>query len=263
MTSSAAPSSRPTRSADIESITTIIAWGAQVVSVIVSNHVLDASTLVPPSFTDSSSPDVSLNLVSLVRTMNGVILILAVIGFITAFYVVAADNKMGGAVLSVALAGISLSVSLTIGCLVTAEASNPSAWIYLVNVLPAVVLLVSAATLHRHASTPEVAQYGGTCPSGRGHPARSGTGLPSPTASKVPGCTRMSPAARGSPRRRTRLRTAPAGRPRRRPRARPGPGRGGARRRRRRAGHCRPRRAGRHRWCPGAPRRRPRPRRPR
>ena len=29
MTSSAAPSSRPTRSADIESITTIIAWGAQ------------------------------------------------------------------------------------------------------------------------------------------------------------------------------------------------------------------------------------------
>ena len=158
MTSSAAPSSRPTRSADIESIITIIAWGAQVVSVIVSNHVLDASTLVPPSFTDSSSPDVSLNLVSLVRTMNSVILVLAVIGFITAFYVVAADNKMGGAALSVALASISLSVSLTIGCLVTAEASNPSAWIYLVNVLPAVVLLVSAATLHHHTSTPEKAQ---------------------------------------------------------------------------------------------------------
>lgn len=90
--------------------------------------------------------------------MNSVILILAVIGFITAFYVVAADNKMGGAVLSVALAGISLSVSLTIGCLVTAEAPSPSAWIYLVNVLPAVVLLVSAATLHRHTSIPEVAQ---------------------------------------------------------------------------------------------------------
>ena len=89
--------------------------------------------------------------------MNSAILILAVIGFITAFYVVAADNKMGGAVLSVALAGIALSVSLTIGCLVTAEASNPSAWIYLVNVLPAVVLLVSAATLH-HRSTPEVAR---------------------------------------------------------------------------------------------------------
>ena len=65
---------------------------------------------------------------------------------------------MGGAVLSVALAGISLSVSLTIGCLVTAEAPSPSAWIYLVNVLPAVVLLVSAATLHRHTSIPEVAQ---------------------------------------------------------------------------------------------------------
>ena len=59
------------------------------------------------------------------------------------------------------------------------------------------------------------------------------------------------------------LRTAPAGRPRRRPPARPGPGRGDARHRRRRAGRCRPRRAGRHRWCPGAPRRRPRPRRPR
>ena len=82
MTSSAVPSSRPAQSADIESIITTIAWGAQVVSVIVSNHVLDASTLVPPSFTDSSSPDVSLNLVSLVRTMNGVILILAVIGLV-------------------------------------------------------------------------------------------------------------------------------------------------------------------------------------
>ena len=150
MTSSAVPSSRPAQSADIESIITIIAWGAQVVSVIVSNHVLDASTLVPPSFTDSSSPDAGLNLVSLVRTMNSVILILAVIGFITAFYVAAADNKMGGAVLSVALAAI--------GCFVTAEASNPSAWTYLVNVPPAVVLLVSAATLHRHTSTPEMAQ---------------------------------------------------------------------------------------------------------
>ena len=158
MTSSAAPSSRPTRSADIESITTIIAWGAQVLGIIVSNHVLDASTLVPPSLSDSSSPDAGLNLVSLVRTMNSVILILAVIGFITAFYVVAADNKMGGAVLSVALAGTSLSVSLSIGCLVTAEAPSPSAWIYLVNVLPAVVLLVSAAIIHRHTSIPEVAQ---------------------------------------------------------------------------------------------------------
>ena len=158
MTSSAAPSSRPTRSADIESITTIIAWGAQVLGVIVLNHVFDASSLVPPNFSDSSSPDVGLHLVSLARMMNSVILILAVIGFITAFYVVAADNKMGGAVLSVALAGISLSVSLTIGCLVTAETSNPSAWIYLVNVLPAVVLLVSAATLHHHTSTPEMAQ---------------------------------------------------------------------------------------------------------
>ena len=158
MTSSAACSSRPAQSADIESIITIIAWGAQVLGIIVSNHVLDASTLVPPSLSDSSSPDAGLNLVSLVRTMNSVILILAVIGFITAFYVVAADNKMGGAVLSVALAGISLSVSLTIGCLVTAEASSPSAWIYLVNVLPAVVLLVSAATLHRHTSTPEMAR---------------------------------------------------------------------------------------------------------
>ena len=158
MTSSAARSSRPAQSADIESIITIIAWGAQVLGIIVSNHVLDASTLVPPSLSDSSSPDAGLNLVSLVRTMNSVILILTVIGFITAFYVVAADNKMGGAVLSVALAGICLSVSLTIGCLVTAETSNPSAWIYLVNVLPAVVLLVSAATLHHHTSTPEVAQ---------------------------------------------------------------------------------------------------------
>ena len=159
MTSSAAPSSRPTRSADIESITTIIAWGAQVVGVSVSKHVFDASSLVPPSFSDSSSPDVGLHLVSLVRTMNSVILILAVIGFITAFYVVAADNKMGGAVLSVALAGISLSVSLTY--LVMSAAPDHVIWYdgrYLVNVLPAVVLLASAVTLDRHTSTPEVAR---------------------------------------------------------------------------------------------------------
>ena len=159
MTSSAVPSSRPARSADIESIITIIAWGAQVVSVIVSNHVLDASTLVPPSFSDSSSPDVGLHLVSLVRTMNSVILILAVIGFITAFYVVAADNKMGGAVLSVALVGISISVSLAY----LAMTREPYQSIghdghYVVNVLPTVVLLASAVTLDRHLSTPEMAR---------------------------------------------------------------------------------------------------------
>ena len=82
MTSSTALSSRPTRSADIESIITIIAWGTQVVGVSVSKHVFDASSLVPPSFSDSSSPDVGLHLVSLVRTMNSVILILAVIGLV-------------------------------------------------------------------------------------------------------------------------------------------------------------------------------------
>ena len=159
MTSSAALSSRPTRSADIESINTIIAWGAQVLGVIVLNHVLDASTLVPPSFSDSSSPGVGLHLVSLVRTMNSVILILAVIGFITAFYVVAADNKMGGAVLSVALVGISISVSLAY----LAMTREPYQSIghdghYVVNVLPTVVLLASAVTLDRHLSTPEMAR---------------------------------------------------------------------------------------------------------
>lgn len=159
MTSSAALSSRPTRSADIESIITIIAWGAQVLGVIVLNHVLDASTLVPPSFSDSSSPGVGLHLVSLVRTMNSVILILAVIGFITAFYVVAADNKMGGAVLSVALVGISISVSLAY----LAMTREPYQSIghdghYVVNVLPTVVLLASAVTLDRHLSTPEMAR---------------------------------------------------------------------------------------------------------
>ena len=159
MTSSAALSSRPTRSADIESIITIIAWGAQVLGVIVLNHVLDASTLVPPSFSDSSSPGVGLHLVSLVRTMNSVILILAVIGFITAFYVVAADNKMGGAVLSVALVGISISASLAY----LAMTREPYQSIghdghYVVNVLPTVVLLASAVTLDRHLSTPEMAR---------------------------------------------------------------------------------------------------------
>ena len=159
MTSSAALSSRPTRSADIESIITIIAWGAQVLGVIVLNHVLDASTLVPPSFSDSSSPGVGLHLVSLVRTMNSVILILAVIGFITAFYVGAADNKMGGAVLSVALVGISISVSLAY----LAMTREPYQSIghdghYVVNVLPTVVLLASAVTLDRHLSTPEMAR---------------------------------------------------------------------------------------------------------
>ena len=90
--------------------------------------------------------------------ISDVTLFLALVGVLIAIYLAATNRAAGAAALNMVLAGISLSVSLTIGCLVTAEASNPSAWIYLVNVLPAVVLLVSAATLHRHTSTPEVAR---------------------------------------------------------------------------------------------------------
>ena len=46
-------------------------------------------------------------------TMNGVILILAGIGTLTAIYLAVADRAVGAAALSMVLAGISLSVSLT------------------------------------------------------------------------------------------------------------------------------------------------------
>ena len=92
-------------------------------------------------------------------TLNGVILILAGIGTLTAIYLAVADRAVGAAALSMVLAGISLSVSLTY--LVMSAAPDHVIWYdgrYLVNVLPAVVLLASAVTLDRHASTPEVAR---------------------------------------------------------------------------------------------------------
>ncbi len=99
MTFRSFPPHAPTRSADYRVHHHRL--GAQVVSVIVSNHVSDASTLVPPEFHGQLAPDVSLNLVSLVRTMNGVILIPTSSASSSASLRRRADNKMGGAVLSV------------------------------------------------------------------------------------------------------------------------------------------------------------------
>jgi len=93
------------------------------------------------------------------QTISGVILILALMGVLTAIHLATVDRAVGAAALNMVLAGISLSVSLTY--LVMSAVPGQVIWydgLYLVNILPAVVLLASAATLDRHASIPEVAQ---------------------------------------------------------------------------------------------------------
>ena len=93
------------------------------------------------------------------QAISGVVLFLAMIGVLIAIYLATVDRAVGAAALSMVLAGISLSVSLTY--LVMSAAPDHVIWYdgrYLVNVLPTVVLLASAVTLDRHTSTPEVAR---------------------------------------------------------------------------------------------------------
>ena len=93
------------------------------------------------------------------QAISGVTLFLAMIGVLIAIYLATVDRAVGAAALSMVLAGISLSVSLTY--LVMSAAPDHvtlNDGRSLVNVLPAVVLLASAVTLDRHASIPEVAR---------------------------------------------------------------------------------------------------------
>ena len=93
------------------------------------------------------------------QAISNVILFLAMIGVLIAIYLAATDRAVGAAALSMVLAGISLSVSLTY--LAMTGAPGPVIWydgLHLVNVPPAVVLLASAVALNRHMSTLEVAR---------------------------------------------------------------------------------------------------------
>ena len=93
------------------------------------------------------------------QAISGVVLFLAMIGVLIAIYLAATDRAVGAAALSMVLAGISLSVSLTYLVITGApDHVTLNDGRYLVNVLPTVVLLASAVTLDRYLSTPEVAK---------------------------------------------------------------------------------------------------------
>ncbi len=93
------------------------------------------------------------------QAISGVTLFLAMIGVLIAIYLATVDRAVGAAALNMVLAGISLSVSLTYLVMTAApDHTTLNDGLNLVNVLPAVVLLASAVTLDRHASTPEVAR---------------------------------------------------------------------------------------------------------
>ena len=91
--------------------------------------------------------------------ISDVTLFLALVGVLIAIYLAATNRAAGAAALNMVLAGISLSVSLTYLVMTAApDHTTLNDGLNLVNVLPAVVLLASAVTLDRHASTPEVAR---------------------------------------------------------------------------------------------------------
>ena len=93
------------------------------------------------------------------QAISGVVLFLALMGVLIAIYLAATDRAVGAAALSMVLAGISLSVSLTYLVITGApDHVTLNDGRSLVNVLPAVVLLASAVALDRHLSTPEVAK---------------------------------------------------------------------------------------------------------
>ena len=150
------PSSRRTRPANPWAVIPLIAWGIQMVSATMSLGSSNGSAKPAQDYEDGLTSSVDL---AFPQAISGVVLFLALMGVLIAIYLATVDRAVGAAALSMVLAGISLSVSLTY--LVMSAAPDHLIWYdgrYLVNVLPAVVLLASAVTLDRHASTPEVAQ---------------------------------------------------------------------------------------------------------
>lgn len=146
------PSSPRTRSTTVWASIPLIAWGVQVLGIMMSF----GSDKPAQDYEDGPTRSVDLGFP---QEISGVILFLAMIGVLIAMYLAATDRAVGAAALNMVLAGISLSVSLAY--LVTTAA--PDQFIghdghYVVNVLPTVVLLASAVTLDRHVSTPAVTQ---------------------------------------------------------------------------------------------------------
>ena len=151
-----APSSRRTRSTTVWASIPLIAWGVQVVGIMMSFGSGNGSSETAQDYEDGLTSSVDLGFP---QAISNVILFLAMIGVLIAIYLAATDRAVGAAALNMVLAGISLSVSLTYLVMTAApDHTTLNDGLNLVNVLPAVVLLASAVTLDRHASTPEVAR---------------------------------------------------------------------------------------------------------
>jgi len=146
------PSSPRTRSTTVWASIPLIAWGAQVLGIMMSFGFNKPAQ----DYEDGLTRSVDLRVP---QEISGITLFLALVGVLIAIYLAATDRAVGAAALNMVLAGISLSVSLAY----LAITREPYQIIghdgrYMVNVLPTVVLLASAATLDRHLSTPEVAK---------------------------------------------------------------------------------------------------------
>lgn len=152
----ATPSSQRTRSTTVWASIPLIAWGVQVVGIMMSFGPGNGSSEPAQDYEDGLTSSVDL---AVPQAISGVVLFLAMIGVLIAIYLAATDRAVGAAALSMVLAGISLSVSLTYLVITGApDHVTLNDGRYLVNVLPTVVLLASAVTLDRHLSTPEVAK---------------------------------------------------------------------------------------------------------
>ena len=148
--------SRRSRSTTVWASIPLIAWGVQVVGIMMSFGSGNGSSETAQDYEDGLTSSVEL---AVPQAISNVILFLAMIGVLIAIYLAATDRAVGAAALSMVLAGISLSVSLTY--LAMTGAPGPVIWydgLHLVNVPPAVVLLASAVALNRHMSTLEVAR---------------------------------------------------------------------------------------------------------
>ena len=146
------PSSPRTRSTTVWASIPLIAWGAQVLGIMMSF----GSNEPAQDYEGGLTSSVDLNVPP---AISDVTLFLALVGVLIAIYLAATNRAAGAAALNMVLAGISISVSLAY----LAMTREPYQSIghdghYVVNVLPTVVLLASAVTLDRHLSTPEMAR---------------------------------------------------------------------------------------------------------
>ena len=104
-----APSSRRTRSTTVWASIPLIAWGVQVVGIMMSFGSGNGSSETAQDYEDGLTSSVEL---AVPQAISNVILFLAMIGVLIAIYLAATDRAVGAAALNMVLAGISLSVSL-------------------------------------------------------------------------------------------------------------------------------------------------------